>query len=80
MELKFDKFLADLEALPTLPTNTTAAGLTTIEQTPRNEMRRQGLVALTEDLKTMYPNFDIVNTSSGIVIVAENAATGQTIS
>ena len=78
--MKFDKFLAELEALPTLPVNTTAAGVTTIEQTPRNEMRQKGLMALTADLKAMYPDYDIVNTSSGIIIVAENTATGQTIS
>lgn len=76
----FNEFLNSLESAETLPTNHTNAGHITIEQTPRNQLRRQGMDALIADLKASLPSFDVVETANGIVIAAENAATGYTIS
>lgn len=60
-----------------LPTNTTSKGETTIQQTPRNELRREGLNALKQDLINLYgDDFDVVETKEGIIIVAENEVDG----
>jgi hypothetical protein len=61
--------------------NTTITGTTTIQQTSRNNLRREGLAALKEDLIVLYGDeFDIVETEAGLVIVTENEADGTTFS
>ena len=71
-ELEFGKFLHSIETAE-FDTNTTATGAVTIQQTPRNQIRRQGLDALKHDLNLMYgEEFDIVETKEGLVLVAEN--------
>lgn len=71
-ETHFGKFLHKVEQLE-LNTNTTSKGETTIQQTPRNELRREGLNALKQDLVEFYgDDFDVVETKEGLVIVAEN--------
>lgn len=77
---KFGEFLDKISQME-LPTNTTSKGETTIQQTPRNELRREGLNALKQDLIKLYgDNFDVVETKEGIVIVAENDIDGWTFS
>lgn len=61
--------------------NTTITGTTTIQQTSRNNLRREGLAALKEDLIVLYGDeFDIVETEAGLVIVTENETDGTTFS
>ena len=68
----FVRFLQEVEN-NNFETNTTATGLKTIQQSTRNELRKQGVKALKEDLNKLYGEyFDIVETKEGIVIVAEN--------
>lgn len=77
---KFVEFLHEIEEA-VLPTNETTKGDITIQQTPRNELRRKGLDALKQDLQVIYGDeFDIVETKEGIVIVAENQADDWTFS
>lgn len=68
---QFSTFLTEIEN-SNYPTNTTSAGSITIQQSIRNELREKGIEALIADLKLLYPDFDIVRTKEGIVIVAEN--------
>lgn len=67
----FANFLHEVEQTDYL-TNKTASGALTIQQSTRNSLRREGLKALVADLKAWLPDFDIVETKDGIVIVAEN--------
>lgn len=67
----FANFLHEVEQTD-YSTNKTASGALTIQQSTRNSLRREGLKALVADLKTWLPDFDIVETKDGIVIVAEN--------
>lgn len=54
-------------------TNTTATGIVTIQQTPRNQLRKAGIEALKRDLEQIYGDeFDIVETKEGLIIIAEN--------
>lgn len=76
----FGDFLHSVEQMQ-FTTNTTSKGDITIQQTPRNELRRQGLQALIKDLVMLYgEDFDVVETKEGIVIVAENQPDGWTFS
>lgn len=76
----FGDFLHTVEQMQ-FTTNTTSKGDITIQQTPRNELRRQGLQALIKDLVMLYgEDFDVVETKEGIVIVAENQPDGWTFS
>lgn len=69
---KFKEFLNTVENTE-YQTNTTATGALTIQQSVRNELRKQGVAALKADLQWLYgENFDVVETKEGIVIVAEN--------
>lgn len=69
---KFKDFLKEVEST-TYPTNMTATGNLTIQQTLRNELRRKGVKALLEDLISVYGDeYDLVETKDGIVIVVEN--------
>lgn len=68
---KFSDFLHEVETT-TYPTNTTSTGNVTIQQSIRNDLRKKGVAALKEDLAWLLPDFDIVETKEGIVIVAEN--------
>jgi len=68
---KFSEFLHEVETT-TYPTNTTSTGNVTIQQSIRNDLRKKGVQALKEDLAWLLPDFDIVETKEGIVIVAEN--------
>jgi len=71
-QTEFGKFLAEVEVTE-YPTNTTATGTITIQQSLRNELRKKGVAALKADLIKLYGDqFDIVETKEGIVIVAEN--------
>lgn len=73
MELKFKHFLHDIESRK-FDTITTASGSQIIQQTTRNELRKEGLAALKWDLQRLYgDDFDIVETKEGLVIVSENA-------
>lgn len=77
-EKNFAKFLQSVSEA-NLPTKTTSTGTTTIQQTKRNELRREGMAALAKDLKQFYgpdANFDILVTSDGIVFVTENQPGG----
>lgn len=67
----FANFLHEVEQTD-YSTNKTASGALTIQQSTRNSLRREGLKALVTDLKAWLPDFDIVETKDGIVIVAEN--------
>ena len=67
----FANFLHEVEQT-NYSTNKTASGALTIQQSTRNSLRREGLKALVADLKAWLPDFDIVETKDGIVIVAEN--------
>lgn len=82
--LKFKSFLKGLEGLEDLPTSTLTTGSLIIQQSRRNELRRDGVEALLADLKAIYGNgvdgFDIVQTQDGIVFVAENEPNDVTIS
>jgi hypothetical protein len=79
-ELEFKKFLKKVEDAE-FEHNTTITGTTTIQQTSRNTLRREGLAALKEDLIVLYGDaFDVVETEAGLVIVAENKADGTTFS
>lgn len=72
MEWEFTKFLNKV-ASENYATNTTATGAVTIQQSIRNDLRKEGIAALKSDLMQMYgKEFDIVETKEGIVIVAEN--------
>ena len=80
-ELKFTNFCRQIASLPSLPTNITASGTETVQQTIRNQWRTEGVAALVSDLKQMYGDeLDILVTKEGIVFVIENEATGYTIS
>ena len=71
-EPKFSEFLRNIETTE-FETNTTATGALTIQQSIRNELRKQGLTALKADLEWLYgKEFDVVETKDGIVLVAEN--------
>ena len=76
----FGKFLSERIENPDtavkILTNTTANGMVTIQQTQRNQLRKEGLQAFKQDLINWYGNegFDVVETKEGIVIVAEAAA------
>jgi hypothetical protein len=55
--------------------NTTATGSVTIQQSARNDLRREGLEALKADLKALYVNegaCELVETKEGLVLVVEN--------
>ena len=70
--LEFKNFLHSIENR-TFNTISTAAGIETIQQTTRNELRKEGLAALKADLEMLYgDSFDVVETANGLVIVAEN--------
>lgn len=47
---KFLEFLHNLEQM-NFETNTTANGVATIQQTPRNQIRKDGVAAFLEDVK-----------------------------
>ena len=71
-EWEFIKFLKEIE-IADFPTNTTATGTITIQQSLRNELRKKGVAALKSDLQKIYGDqFDILETKEGIVIAAEN--------
>lgn len=71
-QLEFLKFLRQVEQT-NYEINITALGTQTIQQTLRNEIRRQGVAALKHDLELLYGDeFDIVETKEGIIVVAEN--------
>ena len=76
----FGKFLSERIENPDtavkILTNTTANGMVTIQQTQRNQLRKEGLQAFKQDLIDWYGSegFDVVETKEGIVIVAEAAA------
>lgn len=53
-KLAFVEFMNGLRQKDNLPTNTTATGTLTIQQTLRNEIRREGVKALKEDLENLY--------------------------
>ena len=79
-DLEFKKFLKGVSK-NAFEHNTTITGTTTIQQTSRNNLRREGLAALKDDLIVLYGDeFDIVETEAGIVIVAENETDGSTFS
>ena len=76
----FGKFLSERIENPDtaveILTNTTVNGMVTIQQTQRNQLRKEGLQAFKQDLIDWYGNegFDVVETKEGIVIVAEAAS------
>lgn len=79
--LKFTSFCRQIASLDALPTNITASGTETVQQTTRNQWRAEGVAALVDDLKQMYGDeVDILVTKEGIVFAIENEATGYTIS
>ena len=79
-DLKFLNFLKKITN-ENLSTNTTATGTATIQQSERNNLRKEGVAALKEDLIAMYGNdFDILETKDGLVIAAENRPGGWTFS
>ena len=68
----FGKFLQKVSTTE-YETNTTSSGTVTIKQSLRNDLRKEGVEALQQDLNGLYgDNFDVVVTKDGIVIVAEN--------
>lgn len=76
----FATFLHQVEQ-QSFETNVTAKGVTTIKQTPRNELKRAGVEAFKQDLIDAYGDeFDVVETADGIVIVAENEPNNFTLS
>lgn len=78
--LHFKEFLHQVEKT-NFNTKTTVSGKLTIQQTTRNDLRKQGLAALKADLQNLYGDeFDIVETKSGLVIVAENEPSEFTFS
>lgn len=80
---RFDGFKEFLHTVETTDytTNTTSTGLTTLQQSTRNNLRREGLKALKTDLTNWLGNdFDVVETQDGIVIAIENEPLDQTIS
>ena len=79
-DLKFLNFLKKITN-ENLSTNTTATGTATIQQSERNNLRKEGVAALKEDLIAMYGNdFDILETKDGLVIAVENRPGGWTFS
>ena len=76
----FGKFLSERIENPDtaveILTNTTPNGMVTIQQTQRNQLRKEGLQAFKQDLIDWYGSegFDVVETKEGIVIVAEATA------
>lgn len=68
----FKKFLSKVEKsnFPTLTSEVT--GVTTIQQTKRNELRSEGLKALKADLEVLLAPFEVLEVPNGLVIVAEN--------
>lgn len=70
--LHFKDFLREVQ-VSEFDTNITTSGTTTIQQTERNRLRKEGVRALKKDLENLYADeFDIVETKEGIVIVAES--------
>ncbi len=69
--MKFNNFLKEIEEKK-LDTTVTSKGLVIIQQTLRNKMRKEGELALYEDLMELYPDFDILQTADGIVFVSRN--------
>lgn len=70
----FEKF-ADKVANTDYVVNTTSAGAQTIQQSTRNQMRKEGVAALMADLRHLYANSDSVEmaeTKDGIVLIIEN--------
>ena len=76
---KFTEFLHKIET-EDLAVSETATSRQMISQSLRNQWRKTGVDALYEDLKTFYPDFDIVQTKDGIVLVAENEPGDFTVS
>lgn len=77
---KFSDFLRMIENTE-FETNTTATGVLTIQQSKRNDLRKDGVAALKTDLEWLYAEeFDVVETKEGIVIVAENEPGDFTVS
>lgn len=76
---KFTEFLHKVET-EDLAVSETATSRQMISQSLRNQWRKAGVDALYEDLKTFYPDFDIVQTKDGIVLVAENEPGNFTVS
>ena len=77
---KFKEFLKTVENTE-YATNTTATGALTIQQSIRNELRKEGVAALKADLEWLYGDeYDVVETKEGLVIVAENAPSDFTFS
>lgn len=69
---QFIDFLKSVEQTE-FEVNTTATGASTIQQSRRNSLRKEGVAALKADLEWLYgKDFDIVETKDGLVIVAEN--------
>lgn len=69
---KFKEFLKKIQTTE-YATNTTATGALTIQQSTRNELRKEGVDALKADLEYLYGDeYDVVLTKEGLVIVAEN--------
>lgn len=61
-------------------TNTTTTGALTIQQSTRNEMRKEGLEALMADLMHLYgDSLDVVETKEGICIAIENKPGDYTV-
>lgn len=68
---RFLNFIQSLESIQ-LPTNITAKGETIIQQTRRNELRREGLKALIEDFNEIWGDkLFILETKDGIVVATE---------
>lgn len=76
---KFTEFLHKVET-EDLAVSETATSRQMISQSLRNQWRKAGVDALYEDLKAFYPDFDIVQTKDGIVLVAENEPGDFTVS
>lgn len=71
MELKFNDFLSKVQKTK-YETNINARGIQTIQQTVRNKLRIEAEEALLDDLQKIYPDFDILQTRDGIVVVSNN--------
>lgn len=76
---KFTEFLHKVET-EDLAVSETATSRQMISQSLRNQWRKAGVDALYEDLRVFYPDFDIVQTKDGIVLVAENEPGDFTVS
>ena len=77
--LAFKDFLHKLENEP-LEIKEKANGTATIQQTRRNQLREEGVVALFSDLKMLYGDeYDVVWTADGICFAAENEIIDKTI-